>query len=135
MRPSPANTRFVSERSPMIFFTGSGDFRINVGRARIWSERATCGFFKRSITFIWYLSFNCSSQINLRLLKAAAAFGVSPATYKRKTHFSLSALAGCSFRSTSRSTIPSGVFDISCLMFSVRSFRLLFYSFLYRLVL
>jgi hypothetical protein len=98
LRSNPTNTRSVLERSPMIFLTGWGNLRTNVGMARIWSSRASCGFFKRSITSMWYLPFNCSSQINLRLLKAVMAFGVCPATYRRKTHLSLLALAGCSIR-------------------------------------
>src|ERR1700752_2677611 len=37
---SPTNTRSVSERSPMIFLIGSGNFLTKVGIARIWSPLA-----------------------------------------------------------------------------------------------
>ncbi len=103
-----------------------------------------------SITSIWYLPFNCSSQINLRLLKAVTAFGTCPATYKRNTQSSLLALADGSFRSTSRlrpdgrrldssrSIDPLGVFDRlvfdffpkgwipTCLIFTASSLNIFF---------
>jgi hypothetical protein len=91
-RSNPTNTRSLSERSPIIFRTGMGSFRTNVGTARIWLSRASCGCRKRSITSRLYLPFNCSSQINLRLRKALAALGVCPAIYKRKSHLSRFAL-------------------------------------------
>ena len=118
MRSSPTNTRSVSERSPMMFLTGRGNLRTNVGTARIWLSRASFGFFKRSITSIWYLPFNCSSQINLRLLSAVTALAVWPATYKRKTHLSLLDLAACPLRSTRRA-FDRLVFDLSCLIFTL----------------
>ena len=55
----------------MIFRTGSGSLRTSVGTARIWSPLASCGFFSRSITSMRYWPARCSSQIFLRLAKAA----------------------------------------------------------------
>src|ERR1700690_3365210 len=51
-RAKPINVRSVLERSPMIFRTGPGRSLTKVGTATIWSPRAICGFFKRSITSI-----------------------------------------------------------------------------------
>ena len=117
-RFNPTSTRAVFERSPMMLLTGSGNFRTNVGTARIWSSRASCGRFRRSITSSLYLPFNCSSQINLRFLSAVTDFGECPATYNRKTHLSLPALAG--------RTVHRPAFDVSRLTAIGRSFR---YSF------
>ena len=67
----PTRTRSVFERSPMIFFTGSGSLRTSVGIARIWSPSASWGFFIRSTTSISYRPARCSSQIFFRLARAA----------------------------------------------------------------
>jgi hypothetical protein len=62
-----------------------------------------------------YLPFNCSSQISFRLSIAVTGFRVCPATYKRRAHLSPLAFADCLFR------LP--VFDVPCLVFTVRSFE------------
>ena len=101
-RSNPTNTRSLIRKIANDVPHRQGNLRTNVGTARIWLSRASCGFFKRSITSIWYLPFNRSSQITLRLLNAVTDFGVCPATYKRNAHLSLLDLADCFFHSTSR---------------------------------
>ncbi len=127
MRPSPINTALVLDRSPIMFLTGKGSLRTNVGMARICSSRAIRGYFKRSITFIWYLPFNFSSQMKLRLLKAVPVLGDSPATYRCKSH--------CSFCRLARRLFRMSAFDFSFLIFTLSSFSLSFCCSLCRLAL
>ena len=49
---NPTRSFSVSDRSPMIFRTGSGSFRTSVGTAMISSPRASCGFSSRSTSSI-----------------------------------------------------------------------------------
>ena len=79
-RLKPTSTLSLSERSPMILRMGAGRRRTSVGMARIWSVRASFGFWTRSITSIRYLPARCSSQNFLRLDRADTDFGVWPAT-------------------------------------------------------
>ena len=76
LRSNPTRTPSVLERSLMILLNGTGNLRTKVGMASIWWSRPSCGVFKRSITSIQYLPFNCASPIALRLLKAVIALGV-----------------------------------------------------------
>src|SRR5215216_539222 len=69
----------------MIFLMGWGNFRTNVGMARIWSPLANWGCLSRSMTSMWYCPAKCSSQIFFRFAKAARLLGVCPATYSRNS--------------------------------------------------
>src|SRR5579859_944248 len=82
---SPTSTRSTSDKSPIIFLIGAGNFRTSVGIARIWSFRASCGVFTKSITSRRYRPSRCSPQIFFRFASAASDFGVCPATYSRNS--------------------------------------------------
>src|SRR5262249_33631485 len=90
-------------RSPMIFRSGSGNFRTNVGMATIWSSLASLGFSSRSTTSISYWPGRRSSQNRLRFSRAATHLGERPATYSLSRH--LFAPSGVGFSPVDRSAL------------------------------
>src|ERR1035437_4352472 len=95
--PPHSSTCSVLDKSPMICFIDSGNFRTNVGIARIWSTLARCGCLSRSMTSMWYFPLRCSSHRRVRFSSARTDLGVGPATYSRRSQRSLGSAAALGF--------------------------------------
>jgi hypothetical protein len=68
---------FGFDRSPMIFFTGSGEFADESRNRQDWYPRGSCGSLSRSKISILYFPARCSSQIFLRFENASSALQTS----------------------------------------------------------